>query len=472
MSDPSQLALCAMWQVPTKRFPTLICVGVVAALFTPGCAHRTEPVPSPAEVPSAFTEVGTEPVPAVWWTAFQSPDINALVEFALAGNVDVQIAWERLREARALADRESSGLWPTLEGEGLAQTRRPDFSTGDQIDLGLSAGYEIDLWGRIRSSAQAEAYRAEASAADYQTALLSISAEVVRTAVQTIVARQQSDLLADQLEANKQVLELLQNRFGSGQTRRVDILRQMQLVESTRGQFLFAQSRVRVFENQLSVLAGRAPGGLELDLPGALPELSALPLTGVPSQLVQRRPDLAAAYARLLAADRDLATAVANRFPRISLSASVSTEGNDTVDLFDDWIRNLAGSLVLPLIDGGERRAEAKRANAVKQQRLFAYGGAVLDALREVEDALVLEESQARQLESLDEQVRLAGSALEQLRREYTNGISDYLDVLTALTDEQRLRRELLSARLARYEFRIALYRALAGPLNTDLFKP
>lgn len=472
MSDPSQLALCAMWHVPAKRFPTLICVGVVAALFTPGCAHRTEPVPSPAEVPSAFTEVGTEPVPVVWWTAFQSPDINALVEFALAGNVDVQIAWERLREARALADRESSGLWPTLEGEGLAQTRRPDFSTGDQIDLGLSAGYEIDLWGRIRSSAQAEAYRAEASAADYQTALLSISAEVVRTAVQTIVARQQSDLLADQLEANKQVLELLQNRFGSGQTRRVDILRQMQLVESTRGQFLFAQSRVRVFENQLSVLAGRAPGGLELDLPGALPELSALPLTGVPSQLVQRRPDLAAAYARLLAADRDLATAVANRFPRISLSASVSTEGNDTVDLFDDWIRNLAGSLVLPLIDGGERRAEAKRANAVKQQRLFAYGGAVLDALREVEDALVLEESQARQLKSLDEQVRLARSALGQLRREYTNGISDYLDVLTALTDEQRLRRELLSARLARYEFRIALYRALAGPLNTDLFKP
>jgi outer membrane protein TolC len=113
-----------------------------------------------------------------------------------------------------------------------------------------------------------------------------------------------------------------------------------------------------------------------------------------------------------------------------------------------------------------------RRRESLKQQRLFEYGRAVLESLREVEDALVLEASQIRRLDSLEEQVRLAGASLEQLRREYINGISDYLDVLTALTDEQRLRRDLLSSRLALFEFRIALYRALAGPLTSGPANP
>jgi NodT family efflux transporter outer membrane factor (OMF) lipoprotein len=438
----------------------------------PGCAHQAREITPPVHVPAGFSEGGTAQVAESWWTAFDSPELDALIEEAIHGNLDVRIAWERLQEARALSDRASSGLWPTLDADALAATRRPAFATEDQLQLGLSAGYELDLWGRIRSASQAEALRAEASAADYQTALISVSAEVARTAFQTVISRQQVTLLEEQLEANEQVLELLENRFGSGQIRRVDILRQRQLVESTREQLLSSTADLRVFEHQLAVLLGKAPTEAEIELPDELPGLPELPRTGVPADLVQRRPDLSAAYARLMAADRDLATAVANRFPRLSLSASVSTEENDAVDLFDDWIRNLAASLVVPIVDGGERRAEVRRRESLKQQRLFEYGRAILESLREVEDALVLEASQIRRLDSLEEQVRLAGASLEQLRREYINGISDYLDVLTALTDEQRLRRDLLSTRLALYEFRIALYRALAGPLTSGRANP
>lgn len=440
----------------------------LVAILT-GCTQKAEQFEAPVTLPAAYSSTGFETIPGNWWESFNSPKLDNWVEAALSDNFNILAAWQRLREAQALADRESSRRLPSLDARATAETQNPDFTSGDRLSFGLSAGYEIDLWGRIQSSAQAEALRAEATAFDAQTVMLTISAEVVRTVLEAVVARDQSALLEEQLAANKQVLGLLENRFGSGQTRRVDLLRQMQLVESTREQLLDITSRVRILDNQLAALVGRAPGETLRPLPEELPDLPALPNVGVPAGLVQRRPDLRAAQARLMAADRDLAAAIADRFPRLSLTASASTEDNDSSDLFDDWIRNLAASLFLPVIDGGERRAEKNRVQAVRQRLIYDYGRVVLEAVREVEDALILEAAQARRLESLQEQVRLAGASLEQLRREYANGVSDYLDVLTALTDEQRLRRELLTARLARVDFRIALYRALAGAPSENM---
>jgi NodT family efflux transporter outer membrane factor (OMF) lipoprotein len=367
-----------------------------------------------------------------------------------------------------VADREASDLYPDLDGSVEAGASQPEPDEPERVRLGLAAGYEVDLWGRISSRVEAERYRARASYADYQAAALSLSAEVARTWYQLIEARSQLALLTDQVETNEKVLRLLRTRFGSGQIRAVDILRQQQLVESTRERRLAAQSRVRVVEHLLAVLLGRAPqAGVELDR-AELPELPPLPDTGLPAQLVQRRPDVRRAHDLLRAADRDLAAAISRQYPRLSLTASLSTAGEDASDLFDDWARSFAGNLVAPLLDGGERRADVERAQALREQRLYEYGQATLTAFREVEDALIRERKQLRQLESLRQQVGLASRTYEQLQIEYFNGLADYIDVLTALTDQQQLRRDLIAARLELLDIRIGLYRALAGGFRTD----
>ena len=199
-----------------------------------------------------------------------------------------------------------------------------------------------------------------------------------------------------------------------------------------------------------------------------LPNLPPLPETGIPAELIQRRPDVKGSFKRLLAADRDLAMAISNKYPRVTLSASVSTAAYNVEDLFNDWGRSLAGNLLAPIFQGKELSAEADRAEAIKKQRLYEYGETILTAFREVEDALIRETKQVESIQSLEQQVELVVKTNEQLRMEYLNGMSNYLDVLTSLHEEQQLRRDLLNAKLSLLEYRIALYRSLAGDFETE----
>ena len=441
----------------------LILAGVLA-----GCSSPPKEPASPVDAPQAFSRSGAEEVPDRWWTTLDDGRVNALVDRALESNFDLRTAWSRLREARAVADRESSRLYPHLDGLAGGEITRGESGDDERLRLGLAAEYEVDLWGRIESSVEAEKLRARASLADYRTAALSVSAEVVRTWYQLLETHNQHELITRQIETNRKVLDLLKTRFGSGQIRRADILRQQQLLEATREQRLATESRMGVLEHQLAVLLARSPPEEISYSRRELPDLPPLPRTGLPVELVRRRPDVISAFHELRAADSDVAAAISDQYPRLTLTASLSTAEDDATDIFRDWARSFAGDLVAPLLDAGRREAEVDRTRAVRMQRLYEYGQTVLTAFREVEDALVQEKKQRARIRSLEEQVRLARETYERLKHEYLNGAGDYIDVLTALTDEQRLQRDLLSARLRLVEFRIALYRALAGGFETD----
>lgn len=435
---------------------------VIALAVAAGCGAAADVPAPPIQPPERFSRAGTAVLAESWWTAFGDPALDRLVAEALRSNLDLATAWERFREARAVVEREAGARWPALDAVGEAATEWPDAEERDTFSLGLAASYEVDLWGRIGSRIAAERYRARATRADYQTVALSLSAEVARTWYRLVEARRQLELIDEQIEANDQVLTLLRSQYGSGQIPSVDILRQEQLLEATRAERLVVEAELAIVAHQLALLLGRAPGQGGAPPSGALPELPPLPATGIPSELLERRPDLRRDYLLLLAADRDVAAAVAERYPRLSLSASAGTEGSASA-LFRDWFATLAANLVAPLIDGGSRRAEVERSRAVARQRLYQYGQTALEALREVEDALVREEKQAKLVASLESQVRLMQQTYQQLRIEYFNGLSDYIDVLTALTTAQQLQRELLVSRRLLVEYRIALYRALAG---------
>jgi len=451
-----------------------------------GCASP-EPVGSlPLESAPPFSPSGAEPLPDRWWTAFDDPTLNAQVERALDENFTLAAAWERLHAAQALVDREASDLYPDLDGiVGVDVTvERQDDDFGDfddddngngddetdsqaELQLGLEAAYEVDLWGRIGSRVEAERLRASATRADYQTAALSVSAEVARTWYQLTEARLQLALIDDQIRTNEAVVDLLESRFAAGQIRSADVLRQRRLTEATREQAIAIRSRKAVLEHQLAVLQGRSPQGGDVPPRGDLPALPPPPATGLPSDLLRRRPDVRRAHRLLRAADRDLASAVSDQYPRLLLTASFTTAAENPSNLFQEWLASLLGQFVAPLFDAGERRAEVRRTNAVVRQRAAEYGQTVLTAFREVEDALARERYQVERIANLEEQLTLAEQTYQQLRTQYLNGVTDYIAVLTALTEEQRLQRDLLRARLTRLEFRIALYRALAGAFET-----
>lgn len=437
---------------------------LLSALLALGaCAVQPDPPPTPVAPPEAFSRDGERPAPQRWWTAFDDASLNTLVDQALGANLDLRVAYERLRQARAVRDRQEAGLFPSVEANAGARRRDDGDTETDLFSAGLAAEYELDLWGRVGSQADAEALRARAGLADYRAAALSLAAEVSNTWFQLLTQRTQRQLARAQLDTNQDVLSLIRARFAIGESASADVLRQRQLVAASREQLLNVEARIQVLEHQLAVLLGVPPGAVTLPGDGTLPALPPLPATGLPAELVRRRPDLLSAWYQLRAADADLAAAVAERFPRLTLSASLTSESEDSADLFDDWLSTLAGNLVLPLVDGGQRRAEARRFRSLREQRVYEYGQAALVAFQEVEDALVQERQQQRRMDSLREQVELADTAYRQLRIQYVNGAVGYLEVLSALQDRQELRRTLITARQELLAFRVALYRALAG---------
>jgi NodT family efflux transporter outer membrane factor (OMF) lipoprotein len=418
---------------------------------------------SPLALPAAFSDSGVEVAPQRWWTAFGDTALTSVVDRALRDNLELRAAWARLRAAEALVGVVGGDRFPDLFLEATGEVRRPDSDGDDDLRLGLSTEYEVDLWGRIGSEVEAERYRARATLADYRTTALALSAEVVRTWFQLAEARAQADLLGEQLSINRTSLTLLEARFGSGQIGSADILRQRQLVEATREQMHVAAARIELLEHRRAVLLGLAPTADIESSRNALPDLPPLPATGLPADLVRRRPDVQSAHHRLAAADRDLAVAISSRYPRLTLSALVSTSGDAPARLFDDWLRSLSGALLTPLFTGGALGADVDRAEARRQELVEQYGQAVLTGFREVEDAMVAERAERRRLESLRAQVALAEQTYGRLRLEYLNGFGNFLDVLTAQTAQQRLERDLLASKLALLQNRIELYRALAG---------
>ncbi len=401
----------------------------------------------------------------LWWVDLGDPYLDAVIESALTNNFTLSAAYERIAEARAIAGIESAARSPMLDGEaGLSLSDGGDTDGQSEITLGLVAAYEIDLWDRIRSRIRVEELEASATAADYQAAAVSLSAEIAQAVYGHAEASLQLALLESQLQTNSDVLTVIEERFAIGQSRSADVLRQRQLVEATLEQQITTRSSIEVLEHQILELLGiPAQAETSMEFPTELPQLPPLPDVGIPAALLARRPDVRAALLRLESADADVAAAVADQYPRLNLGAAVSVAAENPSGLFDAWLASISAQLVAPLIDGGRRSQEVARSVAVRRQRVAEYGDAVLISFREVEDAIALERNQAQRIRSLEKQLGFASSTSAQLRNQYLNGAADFIDVLVSLRDEQELERSVLSARLEQIQLRISLYRAIAG---------
>ena len=444
-------------------------ISLLITFFVGGCSTSFESQKLPLQNMPEFSIEGDAIMPQKWWTVFNDGELNDTIETALRDNFFLESIWQRLKAAEAIVSRESAAQRPVVDAMANIQHEGGDNRGAEsELRLGLQAGYEVDLWKRIQSSVEAEVYRKQATHADYQTASLTLAAEIVEIWFELNEAHLQLDLLVEQLDTNRKVLHLLKARFANGQIQSTDVLRQRQLLEATQEQYTIVDAQVALLQHQLRILAGRPPQSDYTPKLTGLPALPPLPDTGLPSDLVQRRPDVQRAMLLVRAAGHDIAAAVKNRYPRLNLSASLFSVTNTPEQIIGDWIGGIAAELIGPVIDGKRRQSEVDRTKAVARQRLAEYGQTVLDAFVEVEDALAQEQRQKTRILSLKEQVRLAGQIYKRLRIEYFNGVSDYIEVLRALNSEQRLQRDLLAARRSLLTFRVALYRALAGGIPTE----
>jgi outer membrane protein, multidrug efflux system len=413
-----------------------------------------------------------------WWLSFGSAELNRLIESGLADNLSLKETWARLAQARAVAAKAGASRYPDLSATAGASASRTQSgkgapSVGTQVfSIGLASSYELDLWGRLQAERQAAALDVVATREDLNTAAISIAGEVAIRWVGIISSRMQKKLLEKQLRVNETILDLVKLRFRNAMVSALDVYQQKQLVENVKAQLPLAEEKERLLLHELAVLLGKPPG-TKLDVTAdRFPDLPDLPPVGLPASLLSARPDIRAAGRLLEAADWQIAAARANRLPTVSLSARARYGESELDTLFDTWLLNLSASLAAPLLDGGYRKAEVDRTRAVVDQKLAIYRDTVLNAVKEVEDALVSEDKQKAHIAGLQQVIHTARIALEEAGVRYRNGISDYLPVLTQLLSVQSLENSLILRQESRMATRIALHRALGGAWPNALSAP
>ena len=313
-----------------------------------GCLSHVPPQTAevPVPVPASFSSSAGRGDPSLaishrWWEDFGSDELNQIVGRALKGNLGVKQAVARMEQAEALARKAGASLWPSLSGEARAsRIRKKALSvTGGlaalsqdassqrvitqerQYQGGLIAGYEIDLWGRVRNTRLAALHTWHASQEDLSAIALILPGQVTEVWFNLLEQRAQERLQAEQLQINEKFLSLMELRFSQGLAAATDVFGQRQIMAATKARAPLIRARIKTLEHQLAVLAGLPPQTSLSAGASDLPKLPPLPGLGIPADLIQRRPDVRAARLRLAAADRTLAVAIADQFPALRLSS-------------------------------------------------------------------------------------------------------------------------------------------------------
>ncbi len=441
---------------------------LVAPLFTAtliSCAPDIKEFDTPlAPLNPQFSQTGQQPLNEKWWQAFNDPQLNQLIDTALTKNFNLLAAYNRLEHAQLVTNKSYADLFPSINAGFSGQESFQNSGNQGQFSLGLDLSYEVDLWGRIRANTQAAELDSRALAEDVKTIALSLSTEVATAWYRLIEQRSQLKLLEQQIKTNTDNVKLLTVRFAGAKASAADLFQQQQILEASIGSKAMVEANIRIFIHQLAILTGHSPNLFTAPIQFTLPNLPKKPATGLTTKLIQRRPDLRRRYYRIQAADQRIAAAIADRFPKLSLTANINTNSAPNLQsLFNNWLATLAGNLILPILDGGRRVAEVNKKRTLVKEQLNQYSAQLQTAIKEVEDALIQEQQQQKLTTSLEKQLQLSKKATKQIRTRYMYGNEDFLRVLSIQLSQQALERQSILAQRQLIEFRLQLYRALAG---------
>ncbi len=459
-----------------------------AALMFAGCnvgpkyERPTPPTPPTfrEQPPAAFQEVkgwkpgqpGDDKLRPDWWQIFEISELNDLESRIDPSNWTLKEAEARFREARTLIQLNRSGLSPTISaGPGITSNRgssnvQGGGSAGDYglYTLPVDFNYEIDLWGRIRRSVTAARQEAQASAADIETVRLSLHAELAVDYFEMRSLDAQKQLLDQTIEAFQRALELTQNRFNGGLSSKAEVAQARTQLETARAQEIGVGVARAQYEHAIAVLMGSTPESVTFAPAPLASTPPAIPV-GVPSELLERRPDIAAAERRMAEANQKIGIARTAFFPSLLLTATGGFEGGQIVNWLN-WPSRfwaIGPGTLQTVFDAGRRRAAAESAVAVYDQAVAAYQQAALAAFQEVEDQLSSLRILERQSEAQRVAVQAAEDSLNLSMNQYKGGLVTYLDVVTAQNialQNQSTEVDLLRRRM---EASVLLIKALGG---------
>ena len=444
---------------------------LILAALASGCAtHHVAPAMGDLTLPATFREATTTAPRAAgeWWRAFGDPRLDGLEQDALAHNQDLAAASARLKAAESAAVAAGAALKPSLNASGnVSRTSRPGFfgtDTGTSHSMSLAAGYEIDLWRRVRNERDAARGEVEASAADLAALRITTTAQLADLYLLAVEARAQLALLDRTIDSFAESARAVEARYRQGLAPALDLYQARQPLAAARARRPAVVRALAQAEHGVAVVAGRPPeavvGGARVELPEPPPS----PAAGVPVDLLTARPDLAAALARVTAADSRAAAAIAARMPALRLTADLGRSSTAfSAGAITGRFWDIAAALTAPLFDGGRLRAVAEQRKHEREAAAATFRATLLRALQEVEDGLTANRTGELAVARTAEQVAATEATLRAARESYQQGVSDYLPMLTAQQAHLAAESELLTLRRALLSARITLARALGG---------
>jgi NodT family efflux transporter outer membrane factor (OMF) lipoprotein len=475
----SSLSLALRW-VPAMAFTA----------FFAGCAVGPDYKRPAVAVPTAFKEAGdwTEAQPqdtqprGPWWEIFGDDTLNQLASQVDLSNQNLKAAEARYRQAQAAAEVARAAFWPQITANASARRQQsssrsstltvtpagtPTTISALPVNLytaSLDVNWELDIWGRIRRQYESGRATAEASAADRESLRLSTQAQLVQNYFLLRAADSQEALFQDTVTAYERSLQISRNRYAAGIVTRADIVQGETQLKSTQAQLLQNRLQRAQLEHSLATLIGKPPSELTLAAAPLITNVPSVPAT-VPSELLQRRPDVAAAERRVIAANANVGVARAAYFPSLSLSGSGGYQSTNTSGLFSlpNRFWSVGPALAETLFAGGRLRAQSAQAIAAYDENVATYRQTVLGSFQEVEDNLagarLLQESSRVQ----EEAVQAAREAVTLTMNQYKAGTISYFEVVTVQATALAAERLLVQTSGQRLTTSVTLIRALGG---------
>jgi NodT family efflux transporter outer membrane factor (OMF) lipoprotein len=452
-------------------------VTAFAAVFAvlAGCAVGPEYKRPDVEVPMAFKETGdwkvAEPQDGVqhgrWWEIFDDAQLHAIEEQIDISNQNIRVAEAQFRAAQAVLQAARAAGFPTVSGRAGASRSGQGSGTNSQFTAAVDAGWEIDLWGRVRRTVEAGEANVQASAADLESLRLSTQGTLAQDYFQLRVADAQRQLLEETVVGYERSLQLVNNQYTAGLVAKGDVIQAEAQLKSAQAQAIDAGIQRAQFEHAIALLIGKPASTFSIPKAPIASTVPRIP-PGVPSRLLERRPDIAAAERRMAAANAQIGVAQAAVYPTLTLSAAAGLQSSTLADLFSlpSRVWSIGPALAASLFDAGLRRAQTEQAIASYDASTANYRQTVLTAFQEVEDNLVAQRLLEQEAAVQDAAVAAADQAVQIALNQYRAGTVSYLAVVTAQTIAYTNRRTALDILRRRLVAAVALVKALGGGWN------
>jgi NodT family efflux transporter outer membrane factor (OMF) lipoprotein len=451
---------------------------LTTVFFTSCTVHKTITKPSPHLELKTTTTKNQLKINNKWWENFNDKDLNKVVEKVLQKNLTLEQSVAKLKQMEAVAGIAKAGLMPFVNLDINGKSTKYSYNTFNMFDatqtdkielytVTATVGYQVDLWKKVINGKKAAIYNYLASEKAAEAVAMTVVSTTVDLYYSICEQEKAVKLIENQIEVLNNYLNLVSSRAEKGLASLLEVLQQKQLLESTKNLLPLEQLKLGVLKNQLAVLLSQDPKSFTISHSDcSIPQPDDLPQKGISAQLLLNRPDVKAAELSLIAADHQLAVAIADRFPNITISANFGSQMDSPSTLFDRWFLSLSGDILTPLFDGSRRKNEVKRNKAVVYEKFKAWQYSILNAIKEIQDAIITEQKNKEVLNLTKNQVILAKETLTQSLNRYKSGLTDYLSVLSAQKTYYTLQRDMLRKQRELVSNRVKLYLSLGGDFS------